>query len=463
MKCMRLSPVLSLAVASVLLSACTLAPRYERPATPTPMQYPGQYPGITENTERLAADITWAEFIQEARLRQLITQALTNNRDLRVAMLNVERSRAQYRVTRSASFPNVDATGDLTRQRSQGVTTTQWSAAVGASAYEIDFFGRLRSLNQQALETYLATEEAQRSARVSLVAEVVTQYFTWREAQEQLELARQTQQSLQEAYELNRIAFEVGENNELDMRSAEGQLQTARLNALTYERQQAQAENALVLLLGQTLPADLPEAQSFTVGAPLRDVPAGLPAELLQRRPDILQAEHTLKAANANIGAARAALFPNISLTTSLGVASDELNGLFDSASRTWTFQPQINVPLFNAGRLRAEVATARVDERIAVADYEKAIQTAFKEVADALVASSRYASQVEVQRAAIVTQTRRLELANARYRQGEDSYLNVLSAQQDLYSAQQGLLQARLGHLSGQVALYQALGGGWQ
>lgn len=459
MKRMRLSPVLSLAVASVLLSACTLAPRYERPATPTP----GQYPGITENTERLAANITWAEFIQEARLRQLITQALNNNRDLRVAMLNVERSRAQYRVTRSASFPSVDATGDFTRQRSQGVTTSQWSAAVGASAYEIDFFGRLRSLNQQALETYLATEEAQRSARVSLVAEVVTQYFTWREAQEQLELARQTQQSLQEAYELNRIAFEVGENNELDMRSAEGQLQTARLNALTYERQQAQAENALVLLLGQTLPADLPEAPSFTVGAPLRDVPAGLPAELLQRRPDILEAEHTLKAANANISAARAALFPNISLTTSLGAASDELSGLFDSASRTWTFQPQINVPLFNAGRLRAEVATARIDERIAVADYEKAIQTAFKEVADALVSSSRYASQVEVQRAAIVTQTRRLELANARYRQGEDSYLNVLSAQQDLYSAQQGLLQARLGHLSGQVALYQALGGGWQ
>jgi multidrug efflux system outer membrane protein len=426
-----------------------------------------------------AAEISWRTFISDARLQRLIELALTNNRDLRVAVLNVQQSRAQYRVTRASSFPTIDGSGGYTASRSASIAipglstiaglsstssliTRQWSASVGTSSYELDLFGRVRSLNEQALEKFFATAQAQRDAQISLVAEVATQYFTLRAAEEQLKLAQQTLVAVQDSYHVNKITFDAGEANELDLRTAEGQVQTAKIDVLTYERQRAQALDALVLLLGQALPNDLPPAQPFDAPV-LAEVPAGLPSDLVQRRPDILEAEHTLKAANANIGAARAAFFPTISLTSSLGTTSTQLSGLLGAEDGTWNFAPQISVPLFTGGQNRANLDVAKISARIDVAAYEKAIQTAFREVADALVADSTYASEVDAQTDAIQAQQRRLQLATLRYRQGEDSYLNVLSAQQDLYSAQRGRLEAQFSRLSSQISLYQALGGGWK
>jgi len=340
---------------------------------------------------------------------------------------------------------------------------TQWSASLGTTAYELDLFGRVRSLNKQALEKYLATEEAQRSAQISLVAEVATQYFALRQAEEQLQLARQTLAVVQDSYTLNKATFDAGASNELDLRTAEGQVQTARINVVTYERQLAQAQNALVLLVGQPLPTDLPAPCSFSDTNMLANIPAGLPSELVQRRADILQAEHTLKAANANIGAARAAFFPTITFTGSIGTTSAEFEKLFGSGTGVWSFSPQVTVPIFTGGQNRASLDAAKVSTRIEVATYEKAIQTAFREVADALVANSSYATQIEAEAALTNAQQKRFELATVRYRQGEDSYLNVLSAQQDLYSAQQGRLEAQYNKLASQISLYQALGGGWK
>jgi multidrug efflux system outer membrane protein len=446
--------------AALMLAGCTMIPKYERPAAPVA----AQFPGTTQTDQAPAAtEISWHSFIADARLERLIDLALINNRDLRVAALNVEQSRAQYRIARSSSFPTVDGVGGYTAGRAVGITTREWSASVGTSAYELDFFGRVRSLKEQALEQYFATEEAQRSAQISLIAEVATQYFTLRAAEEQLQLAQQTLVSVQDSYNLNRFSFDAGETNEQDLRTAEGQVQTAKFNVLTYQRQLAQAENALVLLIGHALPADLPAPPSFDATSLLADVPGGLPSELVQRRPDILEAEHTLKAANANIGAARAAFFPTISLTGSAGSASSQLSQLFGSGSGTWNFAPQITVPIFTGGQTRANLDVAKIGARIDVANYEKAIQAAFREVADALVANSTYASQIEAESVAINAQQRRLELANLRYRQGEDSYLNVLSAQQDLYSARQGRLEAQFNRLASQISLYQALGGGWK
>jgi multidrug efflux system outer membrane protein len=460
--------------AALALSGCTMIPQYKRPAAPVA----SHYPGTTEtNAGPAAADIAWQEFFADERLKTLLELALVNNRDLRVAVLNVEQSRAQYRITRSASFPTVDGSGSYTRSRTSGitsdqsgimfnqssVTSDQWSASLGSTAYELDFFGRVRSLNKQALEKYFATEEARRSAQISLVTEVATEYFTVRQAEEQVQLARQTLAAVQQSYDLNKATFDAGASSELDLRTAEGQVQTAKINVLTYKRQLAQAENALVLLVGEPLPANLPASRSFNSTNLLAEIPVGLPSELVQRRPDILEAEHTLKAANANIGAARAAFFPTITLTGSIGTTSSEFEKLFGSGTGVWSFSPQVTVPIFTGGQNRASLDSAKVGTRIEVANYEKAIQTAFREVADALVATSSYAAQIDAEAAAINAQQIRFDLATARYRQGEDTYLNVLSAQQDLYSAQQGLLQAQFNKLASQISLYKALGGGWK
>jgi len=451
---------LPILVAVLTVSGCTMIPKYERPAAPVA----ARFPGTTEaQKESAASDIAWQNFFAEERLKKLIELALANNRDFRVAVLNVEQSRAQYRITRSASFPSVEGGGNFARQHASGVTSNQWGANLGTTAYELDLFGRVRSLNKQALEKYFATAEAQRSAQISLVAEVANQYFALRQAQEQLKLARQTLTAVQESYGLNKATFDAGASNELDLRTAEGQVQTAKINVLTYERQLAQAENALVLLVGQPLPTDLPVPRSLSDANLLADIPAGLPSELVQRRPDILQAEHTLKAASANIGAARAAFFPTITLTGSIGTTSSEFEKLFGAGTGVWSFSPQVTVPIFTGGQNRANLDAAKVGARIEMANYEKAIQTAFREVADALVANSSYASQIEEQGTLIDAQQRRFDLANTRYRQGEDSYLNVLSAQQDLYSARQGLLEAQFNKLASQISLYQALGGGWK
>lgn len=441
------------------LTGCTMMPDYKRP----PASVAAQYPGVTRTNESRAADIPWQDFLAEDRLKKLIELALTNNLDFRVAMLNVEQSQAQYRITRSASFPTVDAGGSFTRSYAAGVTANGWSASLGTTAYEVDLFGRVRSLNRQALENYFATAEAQRSAQITLVAEVADEYFALREAEEQLRLARQTLAAVQESYDLNQATFDAGASSELDLRTAEGQVETAKIYILTYERQRAQAENYLVLLVGEPLPTDLPAPRSFNDTNLLAEIPAGLPSELVQRRPDILEAEHTLKAANANIGAARAAFFPTITLTASVGSTSSQLAKLFGSGTGVWSFAPQITVPIFTAGQNKADLDAAKVSTRIDVANYQKSIQTAFREVADALVANSSYAEEIKEQTALITAQQRRYDLANLRYRQGDDTYLNVLSAQQDLYSAQQGQIQAQYNKLASQISLYKALGGSWK
>ena len=438
---------------------CTMVPRQERPAAPVA----AQYPGMTATNEGAAADLTWRNFFLDERLKALIELALVNNRDLRVAILNVEQSRAEYRITRSASFPTIDGSGTYTRSHANGVTANQWSASLGTTAYEVDLFGRVRSLNQQALQKYFATDEDRRSEQVSLVAQVATEYFTLRQAEESLDLSRRTLLAVQESYDLSQALFDAGASSELDLREAEGQIQTAKISITAYERQRDQAENALTLLVGRPLPADLPAGRPFTDTNLLAEIPAGLPSELLERRPDILEAEHTLAAANANIGAARAAFFPTLSLTTSVGATSSQLSRLFGAGTGVWSFGPQVTVPIFTAGQNLADLDAANVGKRIEIANYEKAIQTAFREVADALAGAGSYARQIVEEAALVNAQQRRHELAAARYRQGADTYLNELTAQQDLFSAQQGLIQAQYNKLASQISLYQALGGGWK
>lgn len=434
-----------------------MAPDYQRPPAPIV----GEYPNATTNAGAAGADVAWRDYFVDDRLKSLIAAALENNRDLRVAALNVEQSQAQYRVTRSASFPGANADGSYTRSHGGGVTSSQWNASLGSTAYELDFFGRVRSLNRQALEKYFSTEEAQRSSRISVIAEVATDYYAFRQAQEQLALSRQTLDTVRESFELNQATFDAGGSSELDLRTAEGQVLNSKINILTYERQLAQARNALELVVGRPLSgADL-AVSTNAAALDLAEIPEGLPSELIVRRPDILEAEHTLKAANANIGAARAAFFPSIKLTGSIGTTSDQFSKLFGSGTGVWSFSPQVTVPIFTGGQNKADLDAAKVATRIEVAQYEKAIQTAFREVADALVAISSYRQQIAEEDALIRAQQARYDLASERYRGNIDTYLNVLSAQQDLYSARQGLLSARYSRLSSQIALYKAIGGG--
>lgn len=457
---MRFRITVLLPVLFLALPGCTLISAV--PGTDATVS--GTFPGGGESPAGSpASDIGWREFIRDPRLRALTDLALSNNRDLRVAMLNVEESHAQYRVQRSADFPTVEAGGNFARQKSGSSTGNQFSATALSVSYELDLFGRVRSLNAQALENYLATEEAQRAARLSLVAELASQYFAWCQSQEQISLAEQTLKTVSESRALTNAMVEAGGTQELDLRTADAQVQNARINVITAERQAAQAQNALVLLVGQPLPGNLPARRTLESGSVLQNISSGLPSDLLLRRPDILQAEHTLKAANANIGAARAAFFPAVSLTGSAGTSSAEFDNLFGTNTGTWGFSPRVTVPIFNGGSNKANLDVARIRTRTEAARYEKTIQTAFREVADALIARTSYQRQMDAQSLLIEAQQKRYDLAEARYRQGLDAYLNVLSAQQDLYSSRQSLLQTRADSLTNLTTLYKALGGGWK
>jgi len=476
----RISLLITLVVGS--LTGCTLAPKYERPVAPVSQTWPSgaayasseQLGGFMTNA---AADIGWREFFQDARLQKLIDLALTNNRDLRVAVLNVEQSRAQYRIQRADLLPTISAGANGTRQRvpadilgagtgfgpGGAMTFSQYSASLGATAYELDLFGRVRSLNKQALENYFATEEARQSAHITLVAEVALQYLSERQLDEQLALTRQTLAAVQSSYDLNKHSFDAGTASQLDLQTSASQVQTARANVAVFERQRAQAENALVLLVGQPLPVNLPPPKSLNEQNLSDNLPSELPSDLLQRRPDILQAEHLLKAANANIGAARAAFFPKITLTGSAGTESLQLSHLFSGPAAAWSFTPEISLPIFAGGRNRANLDVARISKLIEVAQYEKTIQSAFREVADALAARTTLERQIQAEDALVAAEQSRYDLADVRYRNGVESYLAVLTAQQDLYSAQQRVLQSRLARLSNVITLYKALGGGWK
>ena len=457
------------------VTGCTLAPKYHQPVAPVAGTWPESAPAKSAPVKSFAtnsvADIGWRDFFDDPRLQQLVGLALTNNRDLRVAVLNVEVSQAQYRIQRANLLPQIDGNGSYARQRTASyqslpgtsATSDQYTLGLGTTSYELDLFGRIRSLKEQALETYFATGEARRNAQIALVAEVAVQYLTELEFDEQLAVARQTLDSVQSAYDLNRQSYDAGGISELDLRTAEGQVATAKVSIANYQQQRNQAENELVLLVGESLPASLPPAQPLNAQKLLTDLPPGLPSDLLQRRPDILEAEHQLKAANANIGAARAAFFPTISITANAGYSSRQLSQLFATGSGTWLFNPQITLPIFEGGRNKANLDVANLGKQIEIAGYEKTIQTAFREVADALTAKEYLDEQIASQDKLVQADQSRYDLSNARYRNGLDSYLGVLLAQQDLYSAQQHLVELQFSRLANLVSLYQALGGGWQ
>ncbi len=457
---------LELILILIALNGCSLIPKYERPAAPVSSQWPDAEDN--KNSEgKTASDIGWREFFSDPRLQKLIELALANNRDLRIAVLNVEELQSQYRILQYALLPTFDISATGERQRdvlSDGrhLTTTKYKVTLN-TAYEVDLFGRIRSLKKQVLEQYFATAETRRSAQITLMAQVAIQYLTERALDEQLAQLEHTLESVEAYYQLIKKSYELGNTSELDLRSVEAQVQTVRADITDYKRQRLQTENALVLLIGEPLPDDLPLPQPLGTQHLLSDLPAGIPSDLLERRPDILAAEHQLKAANANIGAVRAAFFPQITLTTTSGSASVQLAKLFTKGSEVWNFTPEILLPIFNQNTNAANLKVANVRKRIEITNYEKAIQTAFSEVADALAARSTFTEQLSAQDALTKTQEARYKLAGARYRNGVDSYLTVLTAQQDLYRAEQALIQVQFLRLSNLVNLYKALGGGWE
>ena len=455
---------LTLLAAALLLAGCSMIPTYERPAAPVPTTFP-QAPAAT-GAGVAAADLAWKDYFSDPRLQQLITIALENNRDLRVSVLNIEQARAQFQITRASQYPVVNGVASGTRQpNTSGQYANAFQVGLAVSAWEIDFFGRVAALKEQALAQYLATEEARKSAQISLVAAVANGWYTLLADEELLAISRSTLATREESIKLAKLRLDNGVSSELDYHQAEGLTQAARATLAQQQRQRALDENALVLLLGQSLP---PEVLATVSGYRLADtpamapLPAGLPSDLLTRRPDIRQAEQQLLASNANIGAARAAFFPRISLTASVGSVSSELSGLFKSGSWAFSLAPQLVLPIFDAGRNQAGLDSAQAGRAIAVAQYEKAIQTAFREVADALAGQATLTDQLNAQKAQSDAEAKRLKLSDLRYRNGVASYLDFLDAQRSLFSTQQAVVQTRLVQLQNQVALYKTLGGGW-
>ncbi|MBC3207490.1 efflux transporter outer membrane subunit [Pseudomonas sp. SWRI111] len=451
---------LSLFCTTLLMTGCSLIPDYQRPPSPSAAQYPMATRPATTGKD-------WRTLFNDPALKQLIESALVNNRDLRVAALNVQAFQAQYRIQRADLLPAVSANANELRQRlpssvtgGQAQITSAYAVNLGISAYELDFFGRVRSLSEQALQTWLATEQARRSAELSLVSNVANAYLTWRADQQLLELSRDTLAADEQSLHLTTRNREAGKSSALEQAQARTSVDSSRVNLARYQRLVAQDLNSLTLLVGAPVPAQLPALP--LAGELVSPLPAGLPSDLLRRRPDILQAEYRLKAANANIGAARAAFFPSVSLTANGGTASRDLSGLFSAGSGAWTFQPQISLPLFNAGSLRASLDYARLQKDVAVAEYEKSIQTAFQEVADGLAARSTYGQQLQAQRDLVQATQDYYNLAQHRYRNGVDSSLTFLDAQRSLFASQQGLITDRLAQLVAEVNLYAALGGGW-
>lgn len=458
--------LLAIAFFLVLLCSCSLQPKYTRPEAPVPSDWPGG-PAYQKTAGTTASEIQWQDFIQSEPVRKVIDIALVNNRDLRLAALNIEQARATYRVQRSQLYPVVDAAGTYSKERVPGIlsgrgqplTTELYNVNLGITAWELDFFGRIRSLKDQALELYLATEQARRSAQTALIAEVANACLTLAADRENLKLAQSTLIAQEETYRVIRRRYEVGASSELELRQAQTRVETAKVDIARYTGLIAMDQNAINLLAGSPVAAELLPDELDKV-AVLQDVAAGLPSELLLNRPDILQAENILKAANANIGAARAALFPRISLTTSIGTTSDALSGLFKSGTETWGFVPQIIVPIFDA-RAWAAADVVKVQREIAQAQYEQAIQAAFREVADALARRGTIDNQLRAQQDLVFASAESYRLSNLRFTKGIDSYLIVLDSQRSLYASQQTLINLRLARLANLVNLYKVLGGG--
>ena len=456
----RLQRVALLCV-TACLSACTvLTPKYERPPAPVAPSFTGE---AAASTQKAARDIEWQSFFVDERLKRLIAIALANNRDLRVSTLNVEQARATYGVRRADLWPSIGLGATAIRQPATATQPSRlYTVGLQVSSYEVDLFGRVHSLSEAAFSQYLATDEGRKAAQISLVAGVANAYFALQADNALLDLTRSTLDTRQESLKLAKLKFDNGAASELDFRQSEALLEGANVALAQTTRQRAVDENLLVLLLGQSLPDDLPAGLAITDQRLATDLPTGLPSEVLTLRPDVRQAEQQLIASNANIGAARAAFFPRISLTASVGTASTELSGLFKSGSSAWTFAPQIVLPIFDAGRNQANLDIAKVNHDIAIAQYEKAIQSAFREVQDALAGRATLGEQVRAQLALTHAEEVRFNLSDLRYRNGASSYLDVLDAQRSLFADQQASVQVQLAQVQSQVALYKALGGGW-
>lgn len=464
-------PILLAATASLALSACTMTPRYEQPKLPVSDAWPVPPIQTTSEAAQSPEALPWRQVFLDARLQRVISRALDNNRDLRVAVLTVEKARASYGTTRSSLLPTV--TGALSDSQSHtpaSISTTGeaydsevYNANLGVSAYELDLFGRVRSLSRAAQESYLASAEDRRTTQISLIAETATAWLTFASDQDLLRLAQDTLKSREEDYRLSKRKFELGASAETDLRSLEVLTETARDDVAQYETLVNQDRNALVLLTGSDVPAeDLPTTLPDD-SAILAELPAGLPSDVLTQRPDVMSAEHSIKAANGNVGAARAAFFPSISLTGSTGSSSTDLNGLFKSGTGIWSFAPSISVPIFAGGYNRANLKSAVASRDIAVATYEKTVQTAFKEVADALAVRATIDRRLDAGNKSATAADVSLRLVNARYNAGIDSLLDQLTAQRTSYAQQQSLISIRLARNTNLVTLYKALGGGSQ
>jgi multidrug efflux system outer membrane protein len=471
--------ILAAACAAVLIAlavGCSLAPEYQRPALPVADEYPADAPvppGAKPDARpdaRAAADIAWREYFTDPELQATIAQALEHNRDLRVAALRVLEARAAFQIRRADQFPTVNVNaGELRlgvpeRVSPTGSANTASIYAVGASVFgwELDFWGRVRNLKDSALEQFLATDAARRAVTVSLVAQVADGYLTLRELDERIQITRDTIRTREESLRIFRRRFQVGTATRLDVAQVETLLTQAQTLGAQLEQARAAQAHALTLLVG-TQPARIADRESLNDAALVRDLPVGLPSDLLQQRPDIVAAEHRLRAANANIGAARAAFFPTITLTGFAGTASLQLSSLFESGTGAWLFAPQLVLPIFDAGRRQSNLDLAEVRRDAAVAEYERTVQAAFRDVADALSAQHWLGEQLTIQRRAVAEQTERARLATLRFDRGLASSLEVLDAQRDLLAAQQQLIQQRRALLSSRIGLYAALGGGSQ
>jgi multidrug efflux system outer membrane protein len=451
-----------------MLAGCDLAPKYVRPAGAVPATLPqgGIYPPAASD----APDVTrigYRDFFTDERLRQVIAQGLANNRDLRVAAANVLAARAQYRIQRADLLPTIAATGTATYTNNafgggEPVTDIHsYSVDAGFSAFEIDLFGRIRNLSRAALQQYFATEEAQRSTRISLVAEIANAWLTLAADQEQLVISRQTLRSLEQTRSLTQAQFRIGTASELEFRQADTEYQVARNDIAVLQTRIARDKNALDLLVGAPVPAELVPASLPQSGATIANLPPDISSEVLLRRPDVLQAEHQLISENANIGAARAALFPRISLTAMVGTISTALSGLFSSGSFSYSVSPSISQTMFDFGRNRANVRLAEANQLAAIANYEKAIQTAFREVADALAERGTIGEQIAAQTQRVDSSQVAANLSNARFRVGVASFLDALISRRTAYAAQQQLVTTRLNRDLNLVELYRSLGGG--
>lgn len=462
----------SLLAALLALAGCgSLAPVHQTPEAPVSQHFAYSQDSDTKAAQTVAAELPWRQFFVEPRLQELIQIALDNNRDLRIASLNIERAQAAYRIQRADRLPSVNLIGSGERAPSPLGTgqASTYAVGLGITSFELDFFGRVKDLSQAALASYLATEEARRTAQISLVAGVASGYLTLKSLDEQLVLTRETLKTREASQQLTQLQFRNGTASAMDARQADSLVYSARATLAELRSQRAAAYNALVALLGQPLPPEAPENHAAdSLPAPselvaLTEVPAGLPSETLVRRPDIRQAEQQLRAANANIGAARAAFFPRITLTGTAGVGSTELDALFNAGKFAWTLSPQLVLPIFDTGRTRANLKVAEAEQKIAIASYEKAIQTAFQEVSDALAARGNLVAQLDAQQGLVKTEAERLDMASLRYKNGVASYFDVLDAQRSHFAAQQQLITVRTAQRQNLVTLYKVLGGGWQ